>query len=150
MKNKLLFLTLSFFAVLVSCEKDNNNDVKPDTSVTVKQKLTGNWQLAKAVSYGYDKDGKLTKTEEIKAEVVQVFEFKADGTVKSTADSRERNYQFNLTDANSKVYLNLISTSTDTYEIVINNNVMTWAVEGEVSGNPDYVRARIVYSFDRK
>jgi hypothetical protein len=148
MKYKILLLLLSFFVVLGSCKKDKN-EPKPDTSITVKAKLLGKWQLTKAVANGYDKAGKLVKTEEEKAETSQIFEFSAS-SAKSTSVNSEKVYEYNLTDANSKVYLNLVSSFTDTYELAIDNNTMTWAIEEDVNGNPDYTRVRLVYYFDRK
>ena len=128
MKSKLLFLFLSFSAVLFSCKKEKTPE---DKLADAKKQVIGTWAVQSSSITYYDASGKVVKTEPADIDANVQIQFVDNGTLK-TSDSPNDPYQYTLTNVNGKILLNVINAN---YELKVNNNTMSWSLESEYTDN---------------
>ncbi|MCZ4223269.1 hypothetical protein [Pedobacter rhodius] len=149
MKHKFYTLFLIFSVFLISCKKDTENTPTTDNPATLKQKVLGNWVLTRASFEYYDASGKLVKSEDQPSTNEQTLEFFNNNSV-NTYDSRgTRSYTYSFSSSNNINYINIENNPTETYKVAIDNNKMTWVLEGP-SNDPAYATAKATIYFSKK
>jgi hypothetical protein len=61
-----------------------------------------------------------------------------------------RAYTYSFSSSNNVNYISITNNPTETYKVTIDNNKMTWSLEGPYKNHPAYAIAKLTFYFTRK
>jgi len=150
MKYKLSLLILIFSALLISCKKNTENIPANNDPALLKQKVLGNWILTSGILEYFDASGKLVRSEDQSGTAEQSWEFFANNSANSYDSRGTRSYTYSFSSTNNVNYISITNNPTETYKITIDNNKMSWSLEGPYKNDPAYATAKMTYYFNKK
>ncbi|WP_316795599.1 hypothetical protein [Pedobacter agri] len=150
MKLKLSLFTLILSVFFISCKKNSNDTPTIDDLALLKQKVLGNWITTGAIIEYYDASEKLANTVDQSGTSEQTWEYFDNNSVNSYDNRGKRTYTYSFSKLNNVNYISITNNPTETYNINIENNKMTWSVEGPYKNDPAYATAKQIFYFSRK